>query len=177
MNTRPARTLLITALLAVLGVATAHAQSEPAIRGNLVSDGPQFEIFVSSFASDIPTEQPLESRYETQIGVRGAYHFNNRFAVEGSLSKYGNYDAWLADLSAKAYLKNRGRVAAYAVGGPGMIFGSDFASDEMTVHLGLGLEIAAGQHLYVRPEVRGVALAKDLSSTDALFSLGVGWRM
>ncbi len=57
------------------------------------------------------------------------------------------------------------------------LFGNDVGNDELTVHLGLGLEIAAGQHLYVRPEVRGVALAKDLEGADALFSLGLGWRM
>lgn len=175
MNTKLTKTLWITVVLAVLGLTAAQAQSDTGIRGNFISDAPQFEVFISSFAADIPSN--VNSRYETQIGVRGAYHFNHRIALEGSLSKYGNFDAWLADLSAKLYLKNRGRVAAYAVGGPGMIFGSDFVSDEMTVHLGLGLEIAAGQHLYVRPEVRGVALAKDLGSADALYSLGIGWRM
>ena len=172
MNIRLAKTLIMALVLAVFGLTAAHAQPDTSLRGNVISDSPQFEIFVSSFASDIGT-----GPNDTQLGLRGAYHFKNRFALEGSLSKSDDYDAWLADLSAKFYLKNRGRVAAYAVGGPGMIFGSDVAGDEMTVHLGLGLEIAAGQHLYVRPEVRGVALAKDLSTTDALFSLGVGWRM
>ncbi len=177
MHTRLVKTLLITAVLAVLGLTAAGAQSESGIRGNVVSEGPQFEIFISSFASDIPTSNVLNSRFETEAGVRGTYNFNGRFAVEGSLSKSGNYDAWLGDLSAKYYLKNRGRVVAYALGGPGLIWGSDVPGDEMTVHLGLGLEIAAGRHLYVRPEVRGVALAKDLGTTDALFSLGLGWRM
>ncbi len=175
MNTRLTKTLILTAVLAVLGLTSAHAQPEGSFRGNLVSDTPQFEVFVSSFATDIIAHPG--GRTETQIGLRGAYHFNNRIAVEGSLSKWGNYDAWMADVSAKLYLKNRGRVGAYAVGGPGIIFGNDVGGDEMTVHLGLGLEIAAGQHLYVRPEVRGVALAKDLGSTDALFALGLGWRM
>ncbi len=177
MNTRMTKTLLITAALAVLGLTAAHAQSDSGIRGNLIPEGPQFEIFVSSFASDIPTHNLLESRFETEAGVRGGYNFNNRFAVEGSLSKSGNYDVWLTDVSAKYYIKNRGRVVAYALGGPGLIWGSDVPSDQMTVHLGLGLEIAAGRHLYVRPEVRGVALAKDLGANDALFSLGLGWRM
>ncbi len=175
MNTKLTRTLLITAVLAVFGLSAAHAQPEGSFRGNIISDGPQFEIFLSSFAADLPAN--LEGRYETQIGLRGAYHFNDRVAVEGSLSKWGNFDAYMADLSAKLYLKNRGRVAAYAVGGPGLIFGNDYGSDDVTLHLGLGLEIAAGQHLYVRPEVRGVALADDVSNTEALFALGVGWRM
>ncbi len=175
MNTSLTKTLTIAAALAVLGLTAAHAQPEGSFQGNLVSDSPQFEIFISSFAADFPAN--TKGRYETQVGLRGAYHFNNRIGVEGSLSKWSNYDAWMADVSAKLYLKNRGRVAAYAVGGPGMIFGNDVGSDEMTVHLGLGLEIAAGQHLYVRPEVRGVALAKDVGGADALFSLGIGWRM
>ncbi len=169
--------LVAALLISALGLTSAQAQEGAAIRGSYVSDGPQFEIFVSSFASEIPTSRILDSRYEPQFGLRGSFHLSNNWVLEGSVSRYGNYDVWFADLSAKFYFKNRGRVGVYLLGGPGYLFGSDAGVDEATVHLGLGLEIPIKDRFYLRPEVRGMALMDDLSTSDALFSLGVGWRL
>ncbi len=182
MNTQLKQVLVTSVVLAALALTAAQAQAEPRpegpnLSGAYISDGPQLEIFVSSFGSDLARAEFIGGNHEVQLGLRGALHLTHRFALEGSLCRFENYDAWMGDVSAKYYLKNRGRVAVYAVGGPGLIFGSDVSGDEMTVHLGVGLEFPIGNHLFVRPEVRGMALAKDLDTADTVFSLGVGWRL
>ncbi len=178
MSTRWNRAVLITLAVAALVLSAAQAQAqEPATRGYLANQ-PQFEVFVASFASDIPTENPLESRWEPLFGLRGSYPVTSRFALEGGFCKAGNADLWLADVSAKVYLKNRGRTTIYALGGPGVLLGDDTPyGSEMTVHLGVGLEIQATRHVYVRPEVRQVWIADDFGRNDTEFALGVGWRM
>ncbi len=172
MENKLKKTFVITLVLAAFGLAAAHAQEGPAIKGRVqVNDGPQFEIFVSTFESELI----LGEKNTGNVGLRGSYPLSKRFAVEGSVRKLGNFDdLWLTDVSAKYYLKNSGRTGVYVAGGPGLIFGSGVS--ETTAHLGLGLEIQASRHIYVRPEVRGVALMDDFDANDVEFSLGLGWR-
>jgi Outer membrane protein beta-barrel domain len=167
--------LVAAILISIFGLTAAQAQKDAVIHSGYISDGPQFEIVVSSFASDLPTS--AGGRYEPQFGLRGSFHLSNNWVLEGSASRYGNYDVWFVDASAKYYLKNSGRVGAYVLGGPGMLFGSDAGIDKATVHLGVGLEIPFSERFYLRPEVRGVALMDDLATAEASYSLGVGWRM
>lgn len=99
MNIKLKNILVMTLLVTSLGLTAAEAQKDAPLRGTVISDGPQLEIFVSSFASEIPNK--LEGRYEPQFGLRGSFHLSNRWVMEGSLSRYGNYDVWFADASVK----------------------------------------------------------------------------
>ena len=168
MDNRLKKTLMVALVLAAFGLSAAHAQAEPTIKGRVrINDGPQLELFVSRF---------IEDGDETgNVGLRGSYPLTKRFAVEASVTRFVDFDdLWMTDVSAKYYLKNSGRTGVYVAGGPGLIFGS--GASEVTAHLGLGLEIQAGRHMYVRPEVRGRALVEDLAANDVDVSLGLGWR-
>ncbi len=173
MNNRLKKTFVVTLILVTFGLSAVYAQEGPSIQGRIqINDSPQFEIFVSTFASDVDL---FGGKSTGNAGLRGSYPLTKRFAVEGSVMKLGNYDdLWMTDVSAKYYLKNSGRTGVYVAGGPGLIFGS--GASEATAHLGLGLEIQATRHIYVRPEVRGVALMDNLDANDVDFSLGLGWR-
>lgn len=165
--------------LAALGISAASAEDASRFPR---AERPQFEVFVSALHTDIVGSVVTGERSGTGLGLRGSFHLGGRFALEGSVSKLENSftfgDVWLADLSAKYYVKNRGRTAVYLVGGPGTMISSDFDAGETLLHLGLGLEILVGDHLFVRPEVRGRWFTDYLRSDATLgdLALGFGWR-
>jgi hypothetical protein len=135
--------------------------------------GAFFDLFgarVRSTDSDVPF-------HEDSYGVRSGFRFNNVWAVEGSLSRLKDSNDWFGDISAKAYLLHANRFELYAVASPGL-FRASGESPQLTLHAGLGAEIGLGPHAYLRPEVRGRWLAKELNGDSGLidYSLGFGWR-
>ena len=132
--------------------------------------GPQFELFLSSlFASSLS---------EGSFGLRGAFHLSKRFALEGSLSRIADsrVDLWILDVSAKYYVKHRGRARVYFAGGPGLFLSDDLDADELILHLGLGAEFGFGRKFYLRPELRGRFLAEEVDANFGDLALGFGWR-
>lgn len=176
---RPTRTvaaaLFILVLTAAPGLAQDTAQEPvpepfPGAFGEPKSP-PRVELFLSSlFAS---------SATEGSFGVRGSWHRNRRFALEGSLSRVAvSIDIFLADFSAKYYLRDRAKTDVYVIGGPGAIWADAFDNTEATVHLGVGMEVNLSKRLYFRPELRGRWLVDAFDATTiGDLSLGLGWRL
>lgn len=131
----------------------------------------QVELFLSSvFANNIT---------EGSFGLRGALQLRQRFHLEGSLSRLDDdrIDLFLVDLSAKYYLKDRGRTEVYLVAGPGLFYSSDLDADELMVHAGVGAEFSIGHRFYLRPELRGRWFVEQLDAVNiGDLSLGFGWR-
>lgn len=156
--------LLIAAVFALAAASPASAQSE--VRGSY------FDLFGARVESTSGDEFHTES-----YGARGGFRFNNVWALEGSVSRIKDTDVWFGDLSAKAYFLHLNRFEMYAVASPGLfkVSGED---PRLTLHAGIGAEIALTERLYLRPEVRGRWLAKELDHDSGLvdYSLGLGWR-
>ncbi len=168
MDTKLKKALLTLLLIAVFALPAAYAQSDATIRGYYqAGEGPQLEVFASAFDG---------ASSETHFGLRGSYPIGKRFALEGSLSRFGDFDVYLTDLSVKYYLKSRGRTGVYLLAGPGVAFDGGFKDSQATLHAGLGLEVVVSKHLYLRPEVRARSLTLDVNNVNADFALGVGWR-
>ncbi len=132
--------------------------------------GPQLELFFSAlFANSVS---------EGSFGLRGSFHLGKRFALEGSLSRLADsrVDIFMADLSAKFYLKPRGRTRVYLAGGPGAIFSNDFVAGGLMLHLGFGAEFSLGRKFYIRPELRGKWFAEEVDTSFGDLALGFGWR-
>lgn len=156
---------LVAAMLSLIVAAPASAQSE--VRGF------SFDVF----GARVESTDGREPFHEDSYGLRSGFRFNNVWAVEGSLSRIKDSNAWFGDVSAKAYLLHANRFELYAVASPGL-FRVSGESLQLTLHAGLGAEIGLGPHAYLRPEVRGRWLAKELNGDSGLidYSLGFGWR-
>lgn len=171
MNANHLMLVVITLVLAALAAPAAHAQRDTPILPDL-AEGPQIELFASGPSTGGTI---LGEKNQANFGLRGSFHVTNRFVVEGSATRLGDYGLWLADLSTKYYLKNRGRTAVYLLGGPGWAFNSHGDTSEMLVHAGLGVEMVLGRNVFLRPEIRE---RSDLDFEDFVgdFSIALGWR-
>jgi hypothetical protein len=159
-TTLPASALLLLTLTAALLLpARAVAQDERRV---------SFDLFGSYLRQD--------SAHDQGIGVRGAYRFTDRWAVEGTFNRVTGSEAIaFADLSLKAYVANRARISLYVLGGGGALH--VLGDDDATVHLGTGLEIGLGRGAYLRPEVRSRWDAENTKADPILdYSLGFGWQ-
>jgi len=164
------RSALIFATLA-LAAATAGAQTEPPWKPGDDDREWQLELFLSSLFAN--------STSEGSFGLRGSRHLKRRFALEGALARISDdrIDLWLVDLSAKYYLRDRGRTGVYVVGGPGLFYSDEAGADEVMVHLGFGAEVGLGRRFYIRPELRGRWFVENVDSVNiADLSLGFGWK-
>jgi hypothetical protein len=155
---------LAAAVFSLVAASSASAQSE--VRGSY------FDLFgarVESTGSD-----PFHTE---SYGVRSGFRFNDVWALEGSVSRVKDTDAWFGDLSAKAYFLHLKGFEMYGVASPGL-FRVAGEGPRLTLHAGIGAEIALSQRAYLRPEVRGRWLAKELNGDSGLvdYSLGLGWR-
>jgi hypothetical protein len=157
---------LFAATLFSLAVASpASAQSE--VRG------PFFDFF----GARVQSTEGSDDFHTESYGVRGGFRFNRTWALEGSLSRIKDTDAWFGDVSAKAYFVHANRFEMYAVASPGL-FRVSGENPQLTLHAGIGAEIGLTERVYLRPEVRGRWLAKELRGDNGLvdYSLGLGWR-
>lgn len=156
---------LAAALFSLVVASSASAQSE--VRG------PFFDFF----GARVQSTEGSDDFHTESYGVRGGFRFNRVWALEGSLSRIKDTDAWFGDLSAKAYFLHANRFEMYAVASPGL-FRVSGENPQLTLHAGIGAEIGLGQRVYLRPEVRGRWLAKELRGDNGLvdYSLGLGWR-
>jgi opacity protein-like surface antigen len=138
--------------------------------------GPAFDLFGGYLRSTGSIDG-----HSKDFGLRGSYRFSGTWAVEGAFAKVDEGgDLWFGDLSAKAYLVDTSRFEIYALGGPGVFrakLGGE-ASDQATVHFGIGAEIGLGARAYLRPEIRGRWATDELNwdAGIAEYSLGIGWR-
>jgi hypothetical protein len=159
---------LLTLVLAAAGVARA---GEDDWAREKERPGPQAELFLSAlFASGVT---------EGSFGLRGSTFLRPRFALEGSLSRFTDDDVniWLLDVSAKVYLKNRGRARVFLMAGPGLLafHSDDEDASDPTLHLGFGAEFGRGK-FYFRPEVRYRFLAEGVDANFGDLAFGFGWR-
>jgi hypothetical protein len=157
--------VLVAVMFSLAVASPASAQSE--------ARGAFFDFFGARVE---PTDGSADVHTES-YGVRSGFRFNNVWAVEGSLSRIKDSNAWFGDVSAKAYLLHANRFELYAVASPGLSKVSG-ENPQLTVHAGIGAEIALSQRAYLRPEVRGRWLTKELRGDSGLvdYSLGLGWR-
>jgi hypothetical protein len=165
------RTVVLLGLITGLSLFPSHplgAQDEP---------GWQAELFGASLHLYDDGDEASDQGY----GLRGAYRFTSRWAVEAALYKVNEdeVDIFVGDLSAKVTLADLTSFSLYAVAGPGLvrIAVDDFDVDEETYHLGLGAEIPLGAKGYLRPDVRGRRYVdSDIDVTLVDYSLGFGWK-
>ena len=157
-------------LFVFLACSPLAAQDEP---------GLQVELFGASVHLYDEGEQANDQMY----GLRGAYRFTARWAVEAALAKLDDdeADAYVGDLSARYTFARLERFSLYAVAGPGLIRvqldDEDFDVDEDTYHFGLGAEIPLGEKGYLRPDVRGRRYVdSNIDGTLVDYSVGFGWR-
>ena len=138
---------------------------------------PERGFSLDLFGSYLTAHADGDSSSEESLGLRGSYRFTSIWAVEGALSRLDDdgEDAWIGDLSAKAYFLNSNRLDLYALAGAGLF--RVVGEEETTLHLGLGAEIPLGDRAYLRPEARGRLLLDNLDAVTFVdYSLGVGWR-
>lgn len=167
----PIRALAAATLALAAAAAAAGAQTDPLWEPREYDPEPRFELFLSSLFAN--------SASEGSFGLRGSRHFKRRFALEGSLSRISDdrVDLWIADVSAKYYVRDRGKTGVYFVGGPGLFYSDDADADEVMVHLGFGAEFDIGKRLYFRPELRGRWFVENVDAVNILdLALGFGWR-
>jgi hypothetical protein len=133
--------------------------------------------FLDLFGARVQSTDSNDHFHTEAYGVRGGFRFTRVWALEGSLSRVKDADAWFGDVSAKAYFLHANRFEMYAVASPGL-FRVSGESPRLTLHAGIGAEISLGQRTYLRPEVRGRWLAKEINGDSGLvdYSLGFGWR-
>lgn len=159
---------LVALLVIFLASSGLAAQAEP---------GWQAELFGASIHLYDDGDEASDQMY----GLRGAYRFTSRWAVEAALGKVNEdeVDVFVGDLSAKYIFADLQSFSLYAVAGPGLvrIAVDDFDVDEETYHLGLGAEIPLGERGYLRPDVRGRRYVdSDIDATIVDYSVGFGWK-
>ena len=102
-----------------------------------------------------------------------------RLALEGGLSRITDdrVDLWIADVSAKYYLRDRERTGVYVLAGPGILYSSDADADEVMMHVGFGAEFGIGRRFYLRPELRGRWYVENVDDFNIIdLSLAFGWK-
>lgn len=167
LQPRALRLLSVLALLALLAAApAAHA------------DG-SFGLFGGQFL--VASEVDSDSRLDV-LGLRAGWSLAPGWAVEGSVSALdeGRVDLAFADLSLRWMPRPEERARYYAVGGPGVLrvevdddVGGD-PDDELTAHLGAGVEIGLGRRFVLRPDVRWRWIdGDDDLHTEATVGVGV----
>ena len=157
--------ILTAALFSLVAASSASAQSE--MRGS----------YFDLFGARVQSTDSSDHFHTESYGVRGGFRFNGVWALEGSASRIKDTDVWFGDLSAKAYFLHAHGFEMYAVASPGL-FRVSGENPQFTLHAGIGAEIGLGERVYLRPEVRGRWLAKELNGDSGLvdYSLGLGWR-
>ena len=163
--------VLSLATLALAAAAAAGAQTDAPWKPRAYDPEPRVELFLSSLFAN--------STSDGSFGLRGSRHLKRRFALEGSLSRIADdrIDLWLADVSAKYYLRDREESGVYVLAGPGIFYSADADADEVMVHLGLGAEFDVGRRFYLRPELRGRWFLENVDAVNILdLALGFGWR-
>ncbi|MEM7587540.1 MAG: porin family protein [Acidobacteriota bacterium] len=190
-----------TRSLAALFVLACFTLPQPVAAGQS-----HFEIFAGQYFADSSIgDEPV-------VGLRGGYRFNDRFGLEASLSRaevidpiasvFGaDGDGVFFDVSARWYLTPEKRAQWVLYGGPGYAslesgrqFRFDFlgprdpddpvlSTDSVSLHVGIGVEIAVGRRTYLRPDVKARWL-EGYSSNDGFLrsdfeyeaTVGFGWK-
>ena len=118
------------------------------------------------------------------LGARAGWELAPGWAVEGSVSRMdeGPVDFYSGDLSLRWTRHPEDRARFYLLGGPGLfraeldddVLGD--ADDELTAHLGVGVEIGLGERFLLRPDVRlrWIDGGDDDVHTEA--TVGIGFR-
>lgn len=118
---------------------------------------------------------------EQSLSLRGSRSLGRRWAVEGSMLRFRGADIWIADFSAKRYLRDGRRADWYLTFGPSaLVFIEDVVGGDIEpmVHLGAGTEVWLRQRLFLRPELRLRKLVESFDATTIYeLTLGIGWRI
>lgn len=169
--------MIRAAVVLIAAVVALDAHAADAARGKRAASAAgspkaHVEVFASLLFDDEFSEEHL--------GLRGSYFLTDRFALEGSLSRFDvgrNLDFFIADFSAKYYLRPQSRAPLYFVGGPGKAFEDigDLGDGPLLLHLGFGAEVSLGRQLYLRPELRVRWVEDHFDTSGGDLSLGFGW--
>lgn len=118
-----------------------------------------FTLFGGQFL--VASEVDSDSRLDV-FGARAGWSLARGWALEGSVSRAdeGDVDLYFGDLSLRWMPRPEDRVRYYLLGGPGLFhleipedaFGDP--DDELTAHLGAGVEVTLGERFVLRPDVR-----------------------
>lgn len=139
--------VLVLSLLAALAAAPGAAAE-----GSFSLFGGQFLV-----ASEVDSDSRLDV-----LGARAGWGLARGWALEGSVSRIDEADVelYFGDLSLRWMPRPDDRVRYYLLGGPGVFrldvpensFGDP--DEELTVHLGAGVEVGLGERFVLRPDVR-----------------------
>lgn len=164
---------VITAAVSMAAVAALDVSAQGG-RSTSAEEAPKasVELFASLFFDEDITEDNL--------GLRSSYFLSDRFALEGSLSRFDvgrDLELFILDFSAKYYLRPRSRSPLYFVAGPGKTFEDvgDLGDGPLFLHVGFGAEVSLGRRLYLRPELRLRWIEDDFERSGGDLSLGFGW--
>lgn len=170
---KPITVIIFSALALVLAAGTASAQA-----GDV-----SFELYGGVYSPSGGLDDELT------YGLRGGYRATNAFGLEASVGRFDisqppvELDVILVDLSFKGYLNSGSKAEVFLFGGPGWAFidanafgNTVFSDDSLTLHAGIGVDISLGQHVYLRPDVRGRWFEKSASNdVDVEASLALGF--
>ncbi len=155
---------------AVLALLCAAASAARAAGKPPRDAAPQVELFASTLFLDDVSEGAL--------GLRGGIALSTRWMLEGAFYRLTDDDEiFLTDVSAKYYLRNKGRTGVYLLAGPELLWGGDVHREVYLMHAGFGAEFDLGRRLVLRPEYGARWLLEDIAAeTFHELSLGIGWR-
>lgn len=170
--------MLTIALLATFTASAAHAGE-----GRFEFHGGVFSATGSSDSSSF------------SYGARGGYRFNERWALEGSVSRAELFEIEIFtfdvdasvttfEVSVQRFLNPGKKAEVYLVAGPGRttydidINGISIATydDAFSFHFGVGTQIALGEKVYLRPDLRARWLDQPGADVGLEASIAVGWR-
>ena len=154
----------------------------PVASGPAVAEG-SFELYLGYY---FPDEDAVDE--DLTYGIRLGHRFSDRFGLQATLGRYEtevdfvDIEAIFADLSLILFTNPGQKAELLIYGGPGWAFveaeaGSLEASDDsLTVHLGIGLDIALSEKFYLRPDVQGRWFEEGDDEIDLELTLGFGFR-
>ncbi len=135
-------------------------------------------------------------RFTDRWGLQGSLSRVESFDLYVPYVDFG-VDATYLDASAVLFVTPRRKAELFFYGGVGVVFidadagirfhARDFAKhhtrvavsasdEELTAHLGVGVNIKLTQRMYLRPDLRLRWLGGDNDSTESETTLGLGWR-
>ncbi len=178
--------------IALAGLATLYT---PSAQAAVSADTGSLEIFAGWYSPD--ADVPGESLDDVTYGMRGGYNFTKHFMLQFG-GQYFNtdyktipgtvdIDIWMFDISMGWMVNPDSRGVFHLYGGPGwssvdvsIPAAKDESESGLSVHVGVGVQIAATDRFYIRPDARYRWVDGDEGSDDRNdweATLGFGWYL